>query len=91
MTSNSVPIHPPNKLSGTLGTRMIVKYNNKEVIVKTVHCYGKRIIIDDGITKPKSVKIQDVKLVMYGKGLHFEVMSSIPIPFENGSILEVIL
>jgi hypothetical protein len=43
----------------------LVRYNNKPEIVKGVHCYGSRVVLDN----QKSVGIGNVELISYGKGL----------------------
>jgi len=45
----------------------LVKYNNKGQRVKGVHCYGSRVVLDN----KKSVGINKVELINYGKGLQF--------------------
>jgi len=68
-----------------------VIYNNTTCIVKGVHCYGTRILITDGISKPKSVNIKSVGLVKYSQGIHFSAMPSIHPPNKLGGFLEGIL
>ena len=49
----------------------LVKYNNRMHRVKGVHCYGKRVILENPKGKNPSVAIKKVELIKYGKGLLF--------------------
>ena len=49
----------------------LVKYNNRMYKVKGVHCYGKRVILENPKGKNPSVVIKKVELIKYGKGLLF--------------------
>jgi 5-methylcytosine-specific restriction endonuclease McrA len=49
----------------------LVKYNNRTYRVKGIHCYGKRVVLDNPKGKNPSVAIKNVKLIKYGKGLLF--------------------
>jgi len=49
----------------------LVKYNNRMYRVKGVHCYGKRVILENPKGKNPSVAIKKVELIKYGKGLLF--------------------
>ncbi|WP_287584092.1 RNA-guided endonuclease IscB [Candidatus Borrarchaeum sp.] len=51
----------------------LVKYNNSTYRVKGVHCYGKRVLLDNPKGKNHSVTIKKVELVKYGKGLLFSL------------------
>ncbi len=50
-----------------------VKYNNSTYKVKGVHCYGKRVILKNVKGQDKSVVINNVELIKYGKGLLFSL------------------
>lgn len=65
-----------------------VLFEDQTYSVKGVHSYGKYVLLSNGVDKPKSVNIQKAHLKQYGKGLYFH--TSIPLPFENGSFLEVV-
>jgi hypothetical protein len=49
----------------------LVKFEGKLWTVKGVHCYGKRVVLDNPTGKNPSVDINKVELVKYGKGLLF--------------------
>jgi len=49
----------------------LVKYEGRTYKVKGVHCYGTRVILKNVKGKNKSVTIDKVELVTYGKGLQF--------------------
>ncbi len=49
----------------------LVKYNNRIYRVKGVHCYGKRVMLENPKGKNLSVAIKKVELIKYGKGLLF--------------------
>jgi len=51
----------------------LVKYNNRTYRVKGVHCYGKRVVLENPTGKNPSVAIKKVELVNYGKGLLFNL------------------
>jgi 5-methylcytosine-specific restriction endonuclease McrA len=51
----------------------LVKYNNRKYRVKGVHCYGKRIVLENPKGKNPSVAMKNVELVNYGKGLLFHL------------------
>ncbi|MFX1520231.1 MAG: RNA-guided endonuclease IscB [Promethearchaeota archaeon] len=51
----------------------LVKYNNSRYRVKGVHCYGKRVILENPKGKNLSVAIKNVELIKYGKGLLFSL------------------
>ena len=66
----------------------MVLFNNQEYFVNGVRGKGKRVVISNQKIKLKDVAIQKVILINHGKGLHFNVQPSIPLSFENGSLLE---
>jgi len=45
----------------------LVRYNKEKQRVKGVHCLGSRVILDN----KKSVGINKIELINYGKGLQF--------------------
>jgi hypothetical protein len=49
----------------------LVKFEGKTYKVKGVHCYGTRVMLKNVKGKDKSVAINNVELVKYGKGLLF--------------------
>ncbi len=49
----------------------LVKFRNRTYRVKGVHCYGKRVMLQNPKGKNPSVSITNVKLVKYRKGLLF--------------------
>ena len=49
----------------------LVKFEGRTYSVKGVHCYGKRVILKIVNGKDKSVAINKVELIKYGKGLLF--------------------
>jgi 5-methylcytosine-specific restriction endonuclease McrA len=49
----------------------LVKYDNRLYRVKGVHCYGKRVMLENPKGKNLSVAIKKVELINYGKGLLF--------------------
>ncbi|MFX1519479.1 MAG: RNA-guided endonuclease IscB [Promethearchaeota archaeon] len=51
----------------------LVKYNNRIYRVKGVHCLGKRVMLKNVNGKDKSVAINNVELIKYGKGLLFNL------------------
>ena len=51
----------------------LVKYEGKTYTVKGVHCYGTRVILKNFKRQDKSVAINNVELVKYGKGLLFNL------------------
>jgi len=51
----------------------LIKYNNKNYRVKGVHCYGKRVVLENSKGKNPSVAMKNVELVNYGKGLLFNL------------------
>jgi 5-methylcytosine-specific restriction endonuclease McrA len=51
----------------------LVKYNNRIYRAKGVHCYGKRVVLDNHKGKNPSVAINNVELITYGKGLLFSL------------------
>jgi len=51
----------------------LVKYINRTYRVKGVHCYGKRVVLENPTGKNLSVAIKNVKLINYGKGLPFNL------------------
>ncbi len=51
----------------------LVKYEGKTYSVKGVHCYGTRIILKNVKGQDKSVAINNVELIKYGKGLIFSL------------------
>ncbi len=51
----------------------LVKYNHNTYRVKGVHCYGKRVVLDNPKGKNPSVAINNVELITYGKGLLFSL------------------
>jgi len=51
----------------------LVKYNNRTYRVKGIHCYGKRVVLENPKGKNPSVAIKNVKLIKYGKGLLFNL------------------
>ncbi len=50
-----------------------VKYNNSTYKVKGVHCYGTRVMLKNVKGQDKSVVINNVELIKYGKGLLFSL------------------
>jgi 5-methylcytosine-specific restriction endonuclease McrA len=51
----------------------LVKYNNRIYRVKGVHCYGKRVVLENPKGKNPSVVINNVELIKYGRGLLFNL------------------
>ena len=51
----------------------LVKYNNRIYRVKGVHCYGKRVVLENPTGKNPSVALTKVELVKYRKGLLFNL------------------
>jgi hypothetical protein len=55
----------------TLHSHDLVKYENRTYRVKDVHCYGTRVVLEDSKENTKSVAINKVELISYGRGLLF--------------------
>ena len=51
----------------------LVKFEGSTYKVKGVHCYGTRVILKNVKGKDKSVAINNVELIKYGKGLLFNL------------------
>lgn len=51
----------------------LIKYKNSTYKVKGVHCYGTRVMLKDVKGQDKSVAINKVELIKYGKGLFFKL------------------
>jgi 5-methylcytosine-specific restriction endonuclease McrA len=51
----------------------LINCNNRIFRVKGVHCYGKRVVLENPKGKNPSVAIKKVELVKYGKGLLFKL------------------
>ncbi|MFQ5978710.1 MAG: RNA-guided endonuclease IscB [Candidatus Heimdallarchaeota archaeon] len=56
----------------------LIRYNNQAYRVNGTHCKGKRVIIFVQSGKKKSVSVNKIELVTYGKGLQFERADSSP-------------
>jgi 5-methylcytosine-specific restriction endonuclease McrA len=52
----------------------LVTYNKRTYRVKGVHCYGKRVVLENPTGKNPSVASNKVELIKYGKGLLFSLM-----------------
>jgi 5-methylcytosine-specific restriction endonuclease McrA len=54
----------------------LVRYNNRIYRVKGVHCYGKRVMLENPKGKNLSVAIKKIELIKYGKGLLFTIKNT---------------
>jgi len=54
-------------------------YEGKVGIVKGVHSYGKRILLNIKNNNPKNIDIKKVHLLQYGKGLYFDIPPTVEV------------
>ncbi|MCK4626826.1 MAG: HNH endonuclease [Phycisphaerae bacterium] len=64
---------------------------NKRYVVKGTHCRGSHVMVSDGLSKSKSIKVDMLGSQVYRQGISFEEQTSIHPTFKKVGFLEVVI